>query len=108
MSETRLYEGKLTPISNSDDLEENCRLELEKLGHEGMFEDTFECELLGGYYQEYALGKDGKLYKILLEKETDSINFASFTRLCNGEVKFSAVFHNGVTCLSEVIENNLV
>lgn len=115
MSETKLYTGTLLSYDNLDEkgvlkfLQNNPDLEIN--GGEGYNpnekvqfiydSDTFEIK--------YAyVSSNETLYKMTNNVEHEDTEFLDIMYGNEDEINYAALFHNGGTCLSEVLENSII
>lgn len=99
MSETKLYTGILSPVNSTP---------LQLLRERGISEEEINSDKIEYIFEEHFYEThiilDGKVYKFDEKNETDYLDMCKIVTDTDGKVYYTAIFHNGGTCLSEVLE----
>lgn len=109
MSDQERIKGRLRKLDRDAGvtLEQHCQTLLENEGQEkSKYHDTYEEAVRDNMYDKYII-HDGDIYHLTQTKEDAYDAFIDMTRLPDGDIVFHTSFHNGGTCLSEMIEDGL-
>ena len=108
MSYTETHFGKLKKVELTTSLEEFCKEKCNEVGITELpsYSDDWKDEFRDRFYRKYFIIKED-VWEAVEHTEAEDGDMDIMIPNEDGTITFVMQFYNGVTCLSEMIENGL-